>query len=87
MNDHASLFLLVTVLVLATILAIFGMKYLAVARAGRAAQDAQVELRALADRAAAAQVEAAAAMRSLQSDVAAVRARLDAIDGLLREVA
>ena len=34
MNDHASLFLLVTVLVLATILAIFGMKYLAAARAG-----------------------------------------------------
>jgi len=86
MADHANTFLLVTILVLITLVLLFGMKYFSAARQAmfRAASDDS--LRQLAEMSATAQAASAASLTAVQSDVAEVKTRLAAIEKLLREV-
>jgi Tfp pilus assembly protein PilO len=86
MADHASTFLLVTILVLITVVLLFGMKFFSASRQAmfRAAGDDSV--RQLAEKSALAQAESAASLAVVQSDVAEVKTRLAAIEKLLREV-
>jgi uncharacterized membrane protein len=75
MAEHAHTFLLVTILVLVTILLVFGMKYFSAARRDRAGVTREDAYRELAEKAV-----------SVQSDVSEMKLRLTAIEKLLREV-
>jgi hypothetical protein len=86
MADHAQTFLLVTILMLVTILLVFGMRTFASARLARAQGADRGAYRDLAERAATAESATAAALAALQADVGAVKGRLAAIEKVLREV-
>lgn len=86
MTGHANSFLLLSILGLATILLLFGMKYLLTARQARMRCTDAGAYRQLAEQAAASQSASAAAMAALQADLSEMRARLTAIDKVLREV-
>jgi regulatory protein YycI of two-component signal transduction system YycFG len=75
MAEHAHTFLLVTILVLVTILLVFGMKYFSAARRDNARVTREDVYR-----------ELAAQAVSVQSDVSEMKLRLTAIEKLLREV-
>jgi hypothetical protein len=86
MADHASTFLLVTILVLITVVLLFGMKYFSASRQAMFRVAGDDSLRQLAEKSALAQAESAASLAVVQSDVAEVKTRLAAIEKLLREV-
>ena len=86
MADHASTFLLVTILVLITVVLLFGMKYFSASRQAMFRAAGDNSLRQLAEKSALAQAESAASLAVVQSDVAEVKTRLAAIEKLLREV-
>jgi hypothetical protein len=86
MADHASTFLLVTILVLITVVLLFGMKYFSASRQALFRVVGDDSLRQLAEKSALAQAESAASLAVVQSDVAEVKTRLAAIEKLLREV-
>ena len=87
MADHAHTFLLVTVLALATIVLVFGMKYFSGTRQSRMNVIQESRYRELAENAIAAQATTAASLSSVQADLAGVKTKLAAIDRVLREVA
>src|ERR1700688_1205145 len=86
MADHASAFLLVTMLVLITVVLLFGMKYFSASRQAMFRVAGDDSLRQLAEKSALAQAASAASLTEVQSDVAEVKTRLAAIEKLLREV-
>jgi signal transduction histidine kinase len=79
MAAHANTFLLVTILVLVTILLVFGMKYFSAARAVHARANGEEAYRELAEKAVASQA-------AVQADFSEMKIRLAAIEKLLREV-
>jgi hypothetical protein len=86
MADRPTLFLLVTILVLVTILLIFAMKYFAAARAARLRITGEDTYRELAERAVKAGEESAATLASLKSGVSEIEARLANVEKILKEV-
>ena len=87
MAQHASTFLLVTILALITVLLVFAMKYFSAGRQARLRLDGENAYRALSEAAVAAQSAGAASLAALQADLAETKARLAAIETMLREVA
>jgi Tfp pilus assembly protein PilO len=86
MAAHANTFLLVTILVLVTILLVFGMKYFSAARTVHARADSEEAYRELAEKAVAQQAANAASLAAVQADFSEMKLRLAAIEKLLREV-
>lgn len=86
MTDPASRFLLPTILILATILLVFGMKYLSAARRTGAQAATEETYRRIAERSAEAQSAGAASLAAIQADVAELKARLAALEAILKEV-
>jgi Tfp pilus assembly protein PilO len=86
MAAHANTFLLVTILVLVTILLVFGMKYFSAARTVHARADSEEAYRELAEKAVAQQAANAASLAAVQADFSEMKIRLAAIEKLLREV-
>ncbi len=86
MADHANTFLLVTILTLATILLIFGMKYFSAARQARLGFVSEAVHRELMEKASAAQMASAALLASIQADIAEVKVKLASIEKVLQEV-
>lgn len=86
MAGHANTFLLVTILVLVTILLVFGMKYLSAARQAHVRVTSEGAYRDLAEKAAAAQSASAASLAILQADLSEMKTRLGAIETVLKEV-
>lgn len=79
-------FPLVTIMLLATILLVFGMKYYSAARQAQARVTREDAYRELAAAAVAAQSAGASALSMAQSDLSEIKARLAAIEKVLREV-
>jgi Tfp pilus assembly protein PilO len=86
MADHANSFLLVTVLSLATIVLIFGMKYFAGARQALLRFAGEEAYRDLAEKSAAAQAASAATLAAVQAELTEVKTRLTAIQTVLQQV-
>ena len=86
MAAHANTFLLVTILVLVTILLVFGMKYFSAARAVHARANGEEAYRELAEKAVALQAANAASQAAVQADFSEMNTRMTAIEKLLREV-
>ncbi|MFC4726681.1 hypothetical protein [Coralloluteibacterium thermophilus] len=84
--ENPQLFLFVTILLLATVLAIFAMKFVVATRQARLRAGAEEAYRDLAGRAVAAQRENAEALRALQAGVADLDARLARVEKVLKEV-
>jgi len=87
MPDHATPFLFLSILALATILLVFGMKYFSAAKQSRAGAASESVWREIAAKAEAAQTSSAAALAALQADVADMKGKLASIEKVLREVA
>ncbi len=86
MVEHGNSFFLVTLMVLATVLLIFAMKYVFKAQGARTERDRENLYRDLATRAAAAEGACASAVDGIQSELKDIRVRLGAIEKLLRDV-
>lgn len=86
MNDHASTFLLVTILALMVVLLIFGMKYFSAARSARLRIMSEDAYRDLAARSIKAQEECASAMPAVKEAIAEIESRLVNIEKVLKEV-
>jgi Tfp pilus assembly protein PilO len=84
MSEH--LYLLSICLPLATILLVFGMRYFAAIQQARARLANDDAYRQIAERAAAAQSETAAALSSIQAALEDVRSRLTAVEKILKDV-
>ncbi len=86
MTDHGSSFFLITIFGLAVILMVFGMKYFSAGRQARQRLAGEGAYHELAQRAVAAQSAGATSLATVQSDLADVRAKLAAIEQVLRQV-
>lgn len=86
MADRASMFLLVTILILVTILLIFAMKYFSAARQARLRIAGEDAYRDLAERSVRVQEESAAALAALKDGVAGIEGRLTRVEKVLKEV-
>jgi hypothetical protein len=86
MADRASMFLLVTILVLVVVLLVFAMKYFAGARTARLRMTSEDAYRDLAARAVKHQEESAAALSSLKGSVSEIEGRLARVEKVLKEV-
>lgn len=86
MAQHIDTFLLITVLLFATVLLIFAMKYFSAARTARARIAGDDALRDLAARAVEVQAAGAAALAGLTERVAGIEGRLGAIEKMLKDV-
>jgi Tfp pilus assembly protein PilO len=86
MAAHANTFLLVTILVLVTILLVFGMKYFSAARTVHARANGEEAYRELTEKAVSLQAANAASLAAVQADFSEMKIRLTAIEKLLREV-
>ncbi len=86
MDDRAPILLLVTILVLVTILLIFGIKSFATARERKLGASDDTLYRELADKAVAASTESAAVLSSLRNSVTEIESRLVSIEKLLKDV-
>jgi Tfp pilus assembly protein PilO len=86
MVEHAHTFLLVTILMLVTILLVFGMKYFSAARQARAQIAGDDGMRDLAIKASAAQADTSASLASLRAELTEVKSRLTSIEKILKEV-
>ncbi|MGA7810702.1 hypothetical protein [Bradyrhizobium sp.] len=86
MTAHSTVFFVLTVLMLVTVVLVFGMKYFSAARQTKALADNQNAYRNLAEVAASAQSASAAALSALQSDFAQMKSRLASIEKVLSEV-
>ena len=86
MMEHSTVFTALSVLALAVLLFIFGMKYWSAGRiAGLHSRDA-AECRALAEKATAAATANAASLAAVQADIAEIKSGLAAVTRLLKEV-
>jgi len=79
-------FLVPTILALATILLVFGMKYMSGARQARLRIVGDDTYRLLAEKATAAQFAVTESLAAAKAELADVRARLVSIERMLREV-
>jgi uncharacterized membrane protein affecting hemolysin expression len=86
MADHGTSFLIVTILALVAIVLIFGMKYFSAGRQAFLRFAGEEAYRELAQKSAAAQAVSAAALVTLEADLADVKARLSAIQTVLQQV-
>ena len=86
MAEHANTFLLLTILVLVTILLVFGMKYFSAARTVHARANGEGAYRELVEKAVALQAANAASQAAIQADFSEMKTRMTAIEKLLREV-
>jgi hypothetical protein len=86
MVDKASVFLLVTILVLVTILLIFAMKYFSAARQARLRITSEDAYRELAERAVKAHEGCASMLSALGHSVSQIDARLANVEKVLKEV-
>ncbi|WP_207461420.1 hypothetical protein [Azospirillum sp. SYSU D00513] len=86
MADRATIFLLITILVLVTVLLVFAMKYFSAAHQARLRITSETAYRDLAEKAVTAQAESAAALSSLQGNVATINARLTTVEKVLKDV-
>ncbi len=86
MAEHANTFLLLTILVLVTILLVFGMKYFSAARTVHARANGEEAYRELAEKAVSLQAANAASQAAIQADFSEMKIRLTAIEKLLRKV-
>ncbi len=80
------IYLLTLCLPLATVLLIFGMKYVSAAVQARSRAQSEDSYRVLAAQAAAVQTETAASLASARSDLAEIKSRLVAIETILKAV-
>jgi signal transduction histidine kinase len=86
MVDRPTIFLIVTILVLVTILSIFAMKYLSAARQAQLQRGSEDNYRDLAERAVKAHEENAVTLASLRQAVSEVGARLANVEKVLKDV-
>ena len=86
MTDHSIVFSIMTVLVLLTIVFVFGMKYFSAARQTKVLVNDQAAYRKLAEIAAAAESASAASLAALRSDFAEMKSRMASIEKILSEV-
>lgn len=86
MADKATIFLLVTILVLVTIILIFAMKYLASVRQAGLRIASEEAYRVLAERSARAQETSAELLTALKTSVGQIEARLSQVERVLKEV-
>lgn len=82
----STIYLLTLGLPLATVLLVFGMRYVSAVLQARARLANDEVYRQLADRAAAAQAETAAALAAIQATLAEVRAGVGAVETILKAV-
>jgi hypothetical protein len=86
MADKASVFLLVTILVLVTIILVFAMKYFAALRQASQRIASDDGYRALADKAVRAQETSAELLGAINSALARIEIRLANVEKVLKEV-
>ena len=86
MAPHPLAFVFLTILLLLTILSIFGMRYFSTARQMRMGFADGGAYRALAEKAAAAEAASAVALAGLQADLAEMKTKLAAVEKVLSEV-
>jgi ribosome-associated translation inhibitor RaiA len=86
MADKASVFLLVTILFLVTIILVFAMKYVATTRQASLRIASEDGYRALADRTVKAQETGAEMLRAINNALAQIEARLAKVEKVLQEV-
>jgi hypothetical protein len=86
MAEHANTFLLVTILVLVTILLVFGMKYVSAGRQARLRVTTEGAYRELAQQAIAAQDAGAKSLAAVHGDLSEIKSRIASIEKMLREV-
>jgi Tfp pilus assembly protein PilO len=86
MTDHSIVFSIMTVLVLLTIVFVFGMKYFSATRQTKVLVDNQTAYRKLAEIATAAESASAVSLSALRSDFAEMKSRLASIEKILSEV-
>jgi uncharacterized protein HemX len=86
MADKASVFLLVTILVLVAIILVFAMKYFAAIRQASQRIASDDGYRALADKATRAQETSAELLGAINSTLARIEMRLTTIENVLKEV-
>lgn len=79
-------YLLTLCLPLATVLLVFAMRYVSAVQQAKARLANDEAYRQLAERAAAAQAEAATAFAAIQAALADVRSRLTAVEKILKDV-
>ena len=84
MSEH--IYLLTIGLPLATVLLVFGMRYLAAIKQARLRLDSEDAYRHLAEKTAAAQAETAAALSSIAATLADLNSRVTAVEKVLKEV-
>ncbi|HEY0300325.1 MAG TPA: hypothetical protein VGC36_03285 [Rhizomicrobium sp.] len=82
----AWIYLLTLCLPLATVLLVFGMKYVSAAVQARSRARSEDTYRVLAAQAAAVQAETAASLASARTDLAEIKSRLVAIETILKAV-
>ncbi len=86
MAEHSGTFFLLTLLTLATVLSVFGMKYFSAARRARLRAAGDGAYRVLAEKTSAAQTASAASLASLEADVTEMKTRLAEVERVLRAV-
>jgi signal transduction histidine kinase len=86
MADKASIFLLVTILVLVTIILVFAMKYVAAVRQAGQRVASDDGYRALAEQAMRAQETSAELLGAIRSGLAQIELRLANVEKVLKEV-
>jgi hypothetical protein len=84
MSDH--LYLLSIMSLFGSVVGIFGMKYYFTAQRTRSQQAEDAAYQALAEKAAIAQSEAVASLKSIQSTVLEISARLTTVEKILKDV-
>jgi len=80
------IYLLTLCLPLATVLVVFGMKYVSTVTAARARQAGDVAYRVLAEKAVAAQTENQATLTAVQRELAQLATSVAAIERILKQV-
>ena len=80
------LYLLSVLALFGTILGVFGMKYYFTAQRARSEQAEEAAYQALAEKAAITQSEAVASLKSIQSTVLEISARLTTVEKILKDV-
>jgi hypothetical protein len=86
-NPMSGLFYLLTLcLPLATVLIVFGMRYLAAVQQARARLANDDAYRRIAEQAAASQTETAGALASIEASLTDVRTRLASVEKILKDV-
>ena len=86
MTEHAHNFFILSILVLATIVVVFGMKYMSGARQARLRLASDDTFRSIAERTTAVQSAMADSLATAKAELAEVRARLVSIEKMLRDV-